>query len=274
MTLEPPVPDPAPPPAPDATTLPYGSYKKSEEHLPPPLEDFTCLPPALRFLDFAKLAQASQEVLAQCQAIISYTPTDHFPGLRPPRTLSHPPDSPTADIPGSPPDQTDVIPAHVLHQRPCCAPPVELQECPEDAEFHRILRRHASERQTLAYEFRKEQAQILNNYYDAQLRENAQRNMVIDHRPLSDALRHISKRIAYPIDHGQQRFYKYPFRCEKLTKKFQKTLEKLQQMQEFRSDALYQKQLMDVQAYGDIHHFDLGAFRVAKLPPPPVKDST
>jgi hypothetical protein len=94
--------------------------------------------------------------------------------------------------------------------------------------------------------------------------------MAIDHRPLSDSLRPLSKRIASPIDHGQQRFYKYPFRCEKLAKRFQKTLEKLQQSQEYRADELYQRQLQDVQAYGDIHHLDLSSLTVPKLPAIPV----
>jgi hypothetical protein len=77
---------------------------------------------------------------------------------------------------------------------------------------------HAVERQALAYEFRREQSQILNNSDDAQLRENAQRNNTADYRPLSDALRHIAKRIEYPIEQRQQRFDKYPIRRVKLTK--------------------------------------------------------
>jgi hypothetical protein len=254
----------------DSFFVPYGTYKKSEEQQRPPLEDFTCVPPALRFISFAKRAQASQDVLTQCRAIMAYEPSDHFSGQRP--TISKSPDVTTPDIPLSPPEPTDAVPFHVLHQLPCYAPFPEPHGGPSDADFQRMVRNHSAERQALAHEFRREQSQILNNYYDAQLRENAQRNMVIDHRPLSDALRYISKRIAYPIDQGQQRFYKYPFRCEKLTKKFQKTLEKLQQTQEWRADGLYQKQLQDVQAYGDIHHCDLTDFRVPKLPTPPMRE--
>jgi hypothetical protein len=267
-----PIPDANPPIPSVDVPLPFGSSKRSEEHQPPPLEEFTCVPPAIRFINFSKLAQSSQEVLSQCQTIISYKPTDHITVTSPPIPSSRPPESSTPEVPGSPPEPTDAIPTHILQQLPCYAPAPESQEMPSDEEFQRIIRRHAAERQTLAYEFRKEQSQILNNYYDAQLRENAQRNMAIDHRPLSDALRHISKRIGYPIDQGQQRFYKYPFRCEKLTKKFQKTLEKLQQSQEGRADGLYQKQLQDVQAYGDIHHCDLTELRIPKLPTPPVRD--
>jgi hypothetical protein len=197
-------------------------------------------------------------------AILSYKPTDHFADIR----LQHPFDSAAdltnSDVPGSPQEATEAPPTHVLGQFPSFAPPSEVQDTPDDAEFHRLLRRQASERQAMAYEFRREQNQILNNYYDAQLRENGQRNDSYDHRPLSDALRHISRRIGYPT--RDERAYKYPFRCERLTKRFAKALEKLQRSQESKADMLYQKQCQDVQAYAGIRHVDLSEFRVPKLP--------
>jgi hypothetical protein len=152
--------------------------------------------------------------------------------------------------------------------------PFERIGGPEEAEFQRLMEKHGLERQNLALEFRKEHSQILSNYYDAQLRENSQRNNVVDHRPLSDALRHISRRIAYPVDQGQQRFYKYQFRCEKLTKKFQKGMERLQLAQEGKADALYQKQLQDVLAYGDIHRIDLTELKIPKVVVPATREAS
>jgi hypothetical protein len=136
------------------------------------------------------------------------------------------------------------------------------------------MRHQALERQEMAYAFRKEQQQILNNYYDAQLRENTQKNDLLDHPPLSEALHHISKRIGYPVELGVPRFYKYQFRSEKLGKKFTKSLEKLQQAQEWRSDVLHQKQMLDVHAYADIRQVDLSHVQVPKLPTPQPTDAT
>jgi hypothetical protein len=72
----------------DGTIPQFGHCKKREEH--PVLEEFTCTPPALRFVNFASLAQSSQDVLAQCNAILVYRPADHFTGLRFPHVPARP----------------------------------------------------------------------------------------------------------------------------------------------------------------------------------------
>ncbi|OHT02342.1 hypothetical protein TRFO_07191 [Tritrichomonas foetus] len=238
----------------------------------PPLEDFTCLPPALHFINMRQLAQASKDVRAYQKAITSYRPTDHFVGLQPPQPIEPNQDSASADPPDSPTENTDPLPASLLEQVPSYAAPPEIQDYPHTPEFEEILRKHEIDRQKLAFDFRKEQSQILNNCYDAQLRENMQKNEMIDHRPISDALRYISKRISYPIDLGIQRFYKYNFRCEKMIRRHKKALEKLQQSQDQRADILYQMQLQDIQAYGDIQHVDVTDVKVPKIPVPPSHD--
>lgn len=245
---------------------------KTEDLLHPPLEEFYCPPPALRFINLRKLAQASQDVRAYQKAIMSYHPHDHFPDITSSAGIEATQDFFNPEPPDSPTEQTDALPTSMLEQLPSYAPTREYQDLPDDPEFAAMIKKHAAEREKLAYEFRREQAQILTNYYDAQLRENMKKNEMIDHRPISDALRHISKRIAYPSDLGVQRFYKYNIRCEKITRKHKKALEKLQASQELRSDVLYQKQLQDIQTYGDINHTDVSEFKISKLPTPVPPD--
>lgn len=237
-----------------------------------PLEDFVCYPPALRFVDKRKLAQASQDVIAYEKAITSYRPTDHFASFQPHPAIDVSQDSEIPEQPSSPTEGNVTLPTSIIEQLPTVAAPPEIQDIPDDAEFQRMLRHHEIERQNMAHDFRREQVQILNNFYDAQVRENMQYNKMIDHRPISDALRHISKRVSYPVDMGMQRFYKYAFRCEKLTKRFKKSLEKLTQNHEQRADMLFQKQLQDIIAYGDIHHLDVKDLKVPKIPAPVAPD--
>ena len=248
------------------------STQPKQEDLRTPLEDFTCLPPALRFVNFRQLAQASRDVKAYQRAIMSYRPRDHFVGLQPSDAGDSLPSSAYSDPPDSPTETTDPLPTHLLEQVPALAAPPEIQDYPRTAEFEELLRRQEIDRQSMSASFRREQSQILNNCYDAQLRENMQKNEMIDHRPISDALRYISKRIAYPIDLGTQRFYKYNFRCEKMIKRHKKALEKLQQSQDSRAEMLYQKQLQDIQAYGDIQHIDVSEIKVPKIPVPVPRD--
>lgn len=243
-----------------------------QEEARPPLEDFVCLPPCLHFINMRKLAQAAKDVRAYQKAILSYRPTDHFIGIHQPHQAEVSQDSLNIEPPDSPTENTDPLPAHLIEQIPALAASPEIQDYPHTQEFEDLLHQQEIDRQNLAFSFRKEHSQILNNCYDAQLRENMQKNDLIDHRPLSDALRYISKRISYPIDLGIQRFYKYNFRCEKMIKRHKKALEKLQQSQDLRADILYQKQLQDIQAYGDIQHIDVSDIKVPRIPIPPVRD--
>lgn len=242
-----------------------------QEEPRPVLEDFVCLPPIIRFIDMKKVAQATKDVLAYQNAILSYHPKDIFLGFKPMNGDEEEPDN-SLNPPDSPTENTDPLPVQLVEQNAALAATPEIQDYPHTPQFEEILRQQEVERQNLAFSFRKEQTQILNNCYDAQLRENTQKNEMIDHRPLSDALRYISKKISYPIDLGVQRFYKYNFRCEKLAKKGKKQLEKLQQAQDMRAEMLFQKQIQDIQAYGDIHHLDVSDIKVPKLPIPPVRE--
>lgn len=261
------------PPAPSAgdnAAIPPTS--KPDEVLHPPLEEFVCHPPALRFVDLRKLAHASQDVIAYQKALQGYRPTDYLAGVNPHVTVDM---DQEVDIPepSSPTESTDLVSSSLIEQKPCFAPPLEIQELPDDEGFQELMRRHEIERQNMAYDFTKEQSQVLSNYYDAQTRENAQKNEMIDRRPISSALRHISKRISYPVDYGVQRFYKYTFRCEKLTKKFKKSLTKMAQNHDLRADVLYHKQLQEIQAYGDINHMDLSEVKIPKLVTPVAPES-
>ena len=260
---------PAPSPSENAA-MPPPSKPDDPQHVP--LEDFVCYPPALRFIDKRKLAQASQDVIAYQKAIASYKPTDHFAGFQPHPGIDVSTEAEVTEQPSSPTEGNTPLPTTIVEQLPSVAAPPEIQDVPEDAEFQKMLRQHEAERQNMAYDFRREQAQILNNFYDAQVRENMQYNKMIDHRPISDALRHISKRISYPVDMGVQRFYKYAFRCEKLTKRFKKSLEKLTQNHDLRAEILFQKQLQAIVAYGDIHHLDVKELKVPKVPAPVAPD--
>lgn len=243
--------------------------KPDEPPRHPPLEEFVCVPPAIRFVNRRKLAQASEDVIAYQKAIKSYRPTDYLAGARPyaPSTNNTDSHSPGDEEPATT-DSTDAVPSSLIEQKPCLAAPLEIQEIPDDEQFRELMRQHEIERQNMAYDFAKEQSQVLSNFYDAQIRENVQKNEMIDRRPISAALRHISKRISYPVDHGVQRFYKYTFRCEKLMKKFKKTLTKMSQNHDLRSDFLYNKQLQEIQAYGDINHVDVSEVKVPRLMTP------
>jgi hypothetical protein len=217
-----------------------------------------------------KLTDAAQDVIAYRNAILSYTPTDHFTGVQHSSALrsARPEEETPIEPPGSPTEATDTVPTYLLEQLPSAAPPIEAQDLPKDERLLAIMQRQAVERQVMASEFRREQTQILNGYYDARVRENSQQNDQVDHRPLTEALRHISKRALYPADQGLGRFYKYAFRCEKLGKKFSKSLEKLSTSHELRSEMLWQKQVQDLVAYGDICSVDVSEIRTPKLPVP------
>ncbi|KAH0787945.1 hypothetical protein GPJ56_008153 [Histomonas meleagridis] len=253
-------------PSPENSTYPPPDKPDDESHKP--LEDFVCNPPALRFINKRKLAEASRDLKAFQESLRTYRPSDHFLNLQPPLLITNEKsknDHKTEVTTDETNESSNSVITSLLQQIPAITQQYEFQEIPNDIEFQNILRRHAEERSNLAYDFRKEHSHILYNYYDAQVRENMQKNDMIDHRPLSDALRHISKRISYPVDLGVQRFYKYNVRYEKIIKKHKKSIEKLNQNQEARAAILYQKQLKDIQAYGDIHHLDITSFRVPKV---------
>jgi hypothetical protein len=247
---------------------------KANEVVHPVLEDFECRRPAIRFVNLRRLAQASQELDSARKALLAYHPAGQSitPQFHYTRDSLEDPTPPDAQSP--PPEATDAVPLHILGRLPSLAPVEVRANGPADADFRRLMRHQALERQEMAFSFRREQQQILDNFYDAQLREASQKNDPTDHRPLSEALRNISRRTGYPAEFGVPRFYKSQFRAEKLGRKFGKSLEKLQQNQEWRADVLQQKQRNDVEAYADIRHLDLSRVEVPKLPAPPAADAT
>lgn len=256
------------PPPENAT---YPPPHKPEDDAHKPLDDFVCKKPALRFINKRKYNETAQQCAAALELLRKYHPVDHFSNINDSSLVLRAKDDNQHESASSEEANCDAQNSalgHLLKQQPACAPQKEIQDFPDDAEFQKMMRRHADERYKMAYDFRKEQSHILSNYYDAQVRENMQKNEMIDHRPLSDALRYIAKRTAYPIDLGTQRFYKYNIRYEKIIKKHKKNMERQHMIQENRANVLHQKQLKDVQAFGNIHHIDVNSIQVPKILPP------
>jgi hypothetical protein len=100
--------EPQPPAVPPVESAPPPGAIISEER--PPLEDFVCFPPALRFINFAKLAHASQDVMACRDAILRYRPADHFADFHLQQPFDAAADLANSDVPGWPQEAYEAPP--------------------------------------------------------------------------------------------------------------------------------------------------------------------
>ena len=247
--------------------------QKPDEIIRPPLEEFVCLPPAVPFVNSRKLSQASQELITAQQAILQYRPTDKvtlstvFLPFEDNQEIQIQEEDTSSEIP-----QFEPIPTQYLEQVPSFAPTLPIPNSVENEELQKILKEHEEERIKLADSFQHERFQLLANYYDGQVREMTQKNDMIDHRPLTEALRYISKRIAYPIDSGAHKFYKYNFRVQKIMNRYNKTVDALKRSREFRSEYLYHKQVQDLNTFSDINNFDVSGIHIPLVPTPEIPE--
>ena len=154
----------------------------------------------------------------------------------------------------------------ILECVPSLSPPYEEPEKIQNSEYKELIRKQELDRFHQSEEFQRQESQLLSNYYDAQVRENTQKNEVVDKRPISDALRYLSKRIAYPIELGVQRFYKYNFRCEKILKKHKKAMDQMHNAQDQRAECLYQGQLQELAAFDEYNKLNSEEIKAPRLP--------
>ena len=235
----------------------------------PPLEDFTVTMPSIRFFNYSKLSQSSNALRKLKDEIKNFEPK-----LAPKRFLlgkKH--GSREGDFDNEEEEEAEVgvfdeIDTSILEK----VPPLAASSCDydlkPDKEFLDLIKKQYDDRFKMADEFRKEESRVMSNYYFAQLREHMQKNESLDHRPVSDALRYISKVHAFPMDLGGQRFYKFNVRNEKMQKKHKKALDRLSQSQDLRAEWLLQHQIHEVLTYGDINKTPVENVKIPKLPIP------
>ena len=158
------------------------------------------------------------------------------------------------------------MPCRPCYVRLSCASLRGTRKKIQNSEYKELIRKQELDRFHQSEEFQRQESQLLSNYYDAQIRENTQKNEVVDKRPISDALRYLSKRIAYPIELGVQRFYKYNFRCEKILKKHKKALDQMHKAQDQRVECLYQWQLQELAALDEYNKLNSEEIKAPRLP--------
>ena len=232
----------------------------------PPLEDFTVTMPSIRFYNYSKLFSAKSAIKKLQNEI------KNFKKQKAPSSFIHPKrqdddfDGEEEELPEREPlDCTD---ASYLQPVPPLASSSCDYELTPTQEFLDIIHKQAADRYKMSDEFRREERMVLSNYYDAQLREHMQKNESVDHRPVSDALRYVSKVHAFPMDVGGQRFYKFNIRYDKMIKKHKKALEKLGLSQDLHAECLLQYQIHEVLTYGDINKIPVENVKIPKLPIP------
>lgn len=233
---------------------------------PKPLEDFVPVPPTIKFYNYQRLNTTSKSLRKLQEDMMNYKPSDSPETIFKYHKKEASTETFTDDGENNQPDQIDSVSSDILECIPPFAPSFEEKISLDNPELKNILRAQAVDRFNTAEEYQKQETILLSNYYDAQIRENVQKNDQVDKRPISEALRYVSKRISYPSECTIQRFYKYNFRCDKISKKHKKALGNLHLMQDQRTECLHQSQIQEILAFGEYNKIELPAFKVQKLP--------
>lgn len=240
------------------------SAEESNELIHPRLEDFHVTLPPLKNSDYDMLIESSARVRSAFEEMMKFRPSN-----APMKVLGTDKSETVTEDFSDDENQTsetfDNISSDILEREPSIAPPASEVEYPPESEFKPLIKKHDLERFQLSEDFRRQENIIQSNFYDAQLRENTQMNEMVNKRPISEALRYISKRISYPIDMGNQRFYKYNIRFDKIVKKHKKTLNSIHQIHETQSEVLYNSQFQEVIAVSDSGHIPFNEVRIPKV---------
>ncbi|EAX93503.1 hypothetical protein TVAG_132200 [Trichomonas vaginalis G3] len=235
--------------------------------IPPPLEDFVPIAPTIKFYNYQKLNATSKTIRKLQEDLMNFKQSEHVPEETPKFNKKETSaETLTEESENTQSEQIDTVSSDILETVPPFAPSFEEKINTDNEELKTILRNQTLDRFNAAEEFSKQESMLMSNYYDAQVRENMQRNEQVDKRPISDALRYVSKRISYPSEYTVQRFYKYNFRCEKITKKHKKSLTNLHNVHDQRSESLYQSQLQEIIAFSDFNKIKLPDYKIQKLP--------
>ncbi|EAX98541.1 hypothetical protein TVAG_281390 [Trichomonas vaginalis G3] len=232
----------------------------------PPLEDFVPVPPTIKFYNYQRLNNTSKNLRKLHEEMMNYKPSDNPTTVLKYHKKQAPTEEFTEENDNTQPEQIDSVSSDILECIPPFAPAFEEKIELENPELKKILREQAIDRFNTAEEYQKQETILLSNYYDAQIRENVQKNDQVDKRPISDALRYLSKRISYPSEYTVQRFYKYNFRYEKISKKHKKALGQLHATQDQRTECLYQSQIQEIVSFGEYNKIELPEFKIQKLP--------
>lgn len=238
---------------------------KRLEAIHPRLEEFVCSKPVLKANGIAKV-NATAEALREIQEeMLKYQPKPDDLSLK--RIFIDEPDSEDqSHEENKENDITEPISQDIIATTPPIAPNKLDFTSPNTAEFHRLMRNQLKERQKLSEDFKKEESQLQTLFYDAKIRDNSQRNELQNKRPMSEALRYISKKIAYPAENANPRFYKYNFRIDKYATKHQKLLDKMEKRHDYFAECMLQSQVQKIIVYGDINHEKVSEVAVPKLP--------
>lgn len=232
----------------------------------PPLEDFVPIAPTIKFYNYQKLILTSKTIRKLTEEINAYKPSETEEEHVPRNYKEQSAETLTEDSESQQAEQIEPISSEILETVPPLAPSYEEKLKIDNPEFQEIMKNQKIERLNTAEEFAKQEGILMSNYYDAQIRENLQKNDIVDKRPVSDALRYVSKRISYPSEHSIQRFYKFNFRCDKITKKHKKALTNLHSVQNMHGEYLYQGHLQEVIAFSEFNKIQLPEFSLQKLP--------
>ena len=236
------------------------------QNIPPPLEDFVVQPPSIKSLNFQKLNSSAKHLRKLQDEMKKFKPTEKPASMLRPNKSDIPPDSFSVEDEHITTDVIGPVSSEILECVPPYAPAYEEPENIKEKEFLDIIRKQDLDRFHQAEEFQRHESQLMANYYDAQIREYIQKNEIVDKRPISDALRYLSKRIAYPIDAVVPRFYKINFRCDKILKKHKKALEQMHTIQDQRAECLYQGQLQEIVAYEEYNKIPYEEVKIPRLP--------
>ena len=236
-------------------------------NLPPPLEDFVVTPTPNKNINFPKLISSVKHLRKLQQQMKKFKPVRKSTAMLRPDKSDIPPDTfSTDDSEQISTEAIGPVSSDILECVPPYAPQFEEPEDIKDKEFKDLVRKQELDRFHQAEEFQRQESQLMSNYYDAQIREYIQKNEIVDKRPISDALRYLSKRIEYPIDAVVPRFYKINFRCDKISKKHKKALEQMHTVQDQRAECMYQGQLQEIVAYEEYNKLPYEEIKIPRLP--------
>ncbi|EAX91134.1 hypothetical protein TVAG_147810 [Trichomonas vaginalis G3] len=237
-----------------------------DNEMHPPLEDFTVVKPLIRFYDYKKLAETSKNVMKLSQEITNFKAPKVPNKFLWPKKSEIPPDDFVEDEETSVIEPIDQVETNIVEIIPPLAASKLEYDFPATKELNTLAQIQRKECFDTSNLFEREEWMALSNYYDAQIRENTQRNEIVDKRPISDALRYTSKLSAFPIDVGGQKFYKYNIRCEKMEKRHKRTMEKISQAHDHASDALMNHHIHWMTAFGDIQKINVENVKIPKIP--------
>lgn len=238
----------------------------NDDEMHPPLEDFTVVRPPIKFFNYQKLADSSQNILNLSNEISNFKISQAPLKFLWPKKSKIPLDEFLENDEPITTESLDSVDTEVLEVTPPSAASKIEMNIEKTDKLIELTKKQRNDCFNTSNDFCKEERIALSNYIDAQIRENTQKNEIVDKRPISDALRFTSKLSAFPIDVGGQRFYKYNIRCEKMEKRHKRTMEKIYQSHVHASESLMNYHQHYFTAFGDIQKISVENVKVAKVP--------